>query len=98
MEFTDFKNKIDIKFLNEHINEIIELNIPYPYTLNNLIYNESIRQSAKQLFHMRGRENNGFYYNIKHIDSRENEDYYEYEFRKLIEYIQKVPKFERLLK
>ena len=98
MEFEDLKKKIDIKFLNENISEIIELNIPYPVSLNDFIVNKSIRQSARQLFILRSRENKLFYYNLKHVDSRENEDYYEYEFRKLIEYIQKVPKFERLLK
>lgn len=98
MDYPEFKKKIDIDFLNEHISEMIELNIPYPYSLIFMIRNKSIRDSAHELYIMRGRENNLFYNNIKHIDSRANEDYNEYEFRKLIEYIQKVPKFERLLK
>lgn len=98
MNFKQYEKKVNVEFLNKHLSEIIELNIAFPYSLVMLIKDNNLHKSAHKLYIMRARENVNFYNNMKHIDSRENEDFYDYEFRKLVEYTRRVPKFRELIR
>ena len=97
MNIIEFKQKINIDFLNEHIQEMIQYNIPFPIELVFNIKNMDLQRSIHQLYYLKAKQFPAWYKTMKRVDEGDME-YYDYSYKKTIEYCQKMPQFKGLLR
>lgn len=97
MKFIEFKQRVNIDYLNENINEMLKYNIPFPIELVFLIENEDIQKSIHMLYFLKAKNYKTWYNMMKRTDEGDME-YYDYSYKKLLEYVTKLPQFKELIK
>lgn len=97
MNIVEFKQKINIDFLNEHIAEMISYNVPFPIAFIVHIRDEDLQQSIHRLYYLKAKEFPAWYEAMKRVDEGDM-PYYDYSYKKTIEYCQKMPQFKELLR
>lgn len=99
MYLYEFADKINIPFLEQNIREMITFNIPFPWSLLNLLNNKEVRDSVKKLYIANAVHYDTWYSYMKHTVPNPNHyDYYELEYYLLKLYVEKLPRFKELIK
>lgn len=97
MNVEEYLAKINIDYLNEHINEMLDYNVPFPIQLVGLIRNDDLEDSVREVYALKAKEYQTWYDAMKRVDEGDME-YYDYCYKKLLEYVVKMPQFKELLK
>lgn len=97
MNIIEFKQKVNIDYLNKHIAEMISYNVPFPIALVFRIENADLQQSIHKLYYLKAKKFPAWYEAMKRFDEGDM-DYYDYSYKKTIEYCQKMPQFKELLR
>lgn len=97
MNVDEYLAKINIDYLNEHINEMLSYNVPFPIDLVFHIRNKEIQESVHMAYLLKAKEYQTWYDAMKRFDEGDT-PYYDYCYKKLLEYVVKMPQFKELLR
>lgn len=97
--YDDFEKVINKQFLDRNIKDMIRYNIPFPHTLITLISSHYFGLTVESIYIYKTQTNNLWLEAFKHIGQyySDEDNFYEIEFKILLDYVDKIPKFKELI-